>query len=61
MRTRRKGIWLLKQPRLGARMRQGTFYFTGQKARNHILRICEKTVTTCCQMGARLAFSGLIC
>ena len=28
MRTRRKGRWLLKQPRLGARMCQGTFLFT---------------------------------
>ena len=28
MRTRRKGRWLLKQPRLGARMCQGTFFFT---------------------------------
>ena len=27
MRTRRKGRWLLKQPRLGARMCQGTFFF----------------------------------
>ncbi len=27
MRTRRKGRWLLKQPRLGARMCQGTFLF----------------------------------
>ena len=26
MRTRRKGRWLLKQPRLGARMCQGTFF-----------------------------------
>ncbi len=26
-RTRRKGRWLLKQPRLGARMCQGTFFF----------------------------------
>ena len=29
MRTRRKGRWLLKQPRLGARMCQGTFFFYG--------------------------------
>ena len=28
MRTRRSGRWLLKQPRLGARMCQGTFFFT---------------------------------
>ena len=28
MRTRRKGRWLPKQPRLGARMCQGTFFFT---------------------------------
>ncbi|MBD9125017.1 MAG: PDZ domain-containing protein [Lachnospiraceae bacterium] len=28
MRTRRKGRWLLKQPRLGARMCQDTFFFT---------------------------------
>ena len=27
MRTRRRGMWLLKQPRLGARMCQGTFFF----------------------------------
>ena len=27
MRTRRKGIWLPRQPRLGARMCQGTFFF----------------------------------
>ena len=27
MRTRRKGRWLLKQPRLGARMCPGTFFF----------------------------------
>ena len=27
MRTRRSGRWLLKQPRLGARMCQGTFVF----------------------------------
>mgnify|MGYP007049793629 CR=1 FL=1 len=27
MRTRRKGRWLLKQPRLGARMCQGTSFF----------------------------------
>ena len=27
MRTRRKGRWLLKQPRLGARMWQSTFFF----------------------------------
>ena len=27
MRTRRRGRWLLKQPRLGARMCQGTFFF----------------------------------
>ena len=27
MRTRRKGRWLLKQPRLVARMCQGTFFF----------------------------------
>ncbi len=27
MRTRRKGRWLPKQPRLGARMCQGTFFF----------------------------------
>ena len=26
MRTRRRGRWLLKQPRLGARMCQGTFF-----------------------------------
>mgnify|MGYP007102282844 CR=1 FL=1 len=30
MRTRRKGRWLLKQPRLGARMCQGTFFFKNQ-------------------------------
>ena len=36
-------------------------FFAGHKAGNHILRICEKTVTTCCQRGVRLAFSGLIC
>ena len=28
MRTRRKGRWLLKQPRLGAGMCQGTFFFS---------------------------------
>ena len=28
MRTRRKGRWLPRQPRLGARMCQGTFFFT---------------------------------
>ena len=28
MRTRRKGRWLPKQPRLGARMCLGTFFFT---------------------------------
>ena len=27
MRTRRRGRWLPKQPRLGARMCQGTFFF----------------------------------
>ena len=27
MRTRRKGRWLLRQLRLGARMCQGTFFF----------------------------------
>ena len=27
MRTRRRGRWLLKQPRPGARMSQGTFFF----------------------------------
>ena len=27
VRTRRKGRWLPKQPRLGARMCQGTFFF----------------------------------
>ena len=27
MRTRRKGRWLPRQPRLGARMCQGTFFF----------------------------------
>ena len=30
MRTRRRGRWLLKQPRLGARMCQGTFFFDGK-------------------------------
>ena len=31
MRTRRRGRWLLKQPRLGARMCQGTFFFNGKE------------------------------
>ena len=31
MRTRRKGRWLPKQPRLGARMCQGTFFFISQE------------------------------
>ena len=30
MHTRRRGRWLLKQPRLGARMCQGTFFFDGK-------------------------------
>ena len=29
MRTRRKGRWLPRQPRLGARMCQGTFFLKG--------------------------------
>ena len=32
MRTRRKGRWLPKQPRLGARMCPGTFFFFGYNA-----------------------------
>ena len=47
MRTRRKGRWLPKQPRLGARMCLGTFFFISyQKAfdargdcRQQVLRI----------------------
>ena len=31
VRTRRKGRWLPKQPRLGARMCQGTFFFISQE------------------------------
>ena len=31
MRTRRRGRWLLKQPRLGARMCLGTFFFCAGK------------------------------
>ena len=34
MRTRHSGRWLLKQPRLGARMCQGTFFFTGRKRKS---------------------------
>ena len=34
MRTRRKGRWLPRQPRLGARMCQGTFFFNADGA-NH--------------------------
>ncbi len=40
MRTRRKGRWLLKQPRLGARMCQGTFFFV------QLLCKCGKGITT---------------
>ena len=38
MRTRRKGRWLLKQPRLGARMCQGTFFFLIHNNRMHAER-----------------------
>ncbi len=40
MRTRRKGRWLLKQPRLGARMCQGTFFFV------QLLCKCGKGITS---------------
>ena len=40
MRTRRKGRWLLKQPRLGARMWQGTFFFV------QLLCKCGKGITS---------------
>ncbi|RHV63367.1 hypothetical protein DXB18_14010 [Clostridium sp. OM02-18AC] len=39
MRTRRKGGWLLRQPRLGARMRQGTFFLVSQEISPTIARI----------------------
>ncbi len=37
MRTRRKGRWLLKQPRLGARMCQGTFFFNFNLKQSELL------------------------
>ena len=40
MRTRRKGRWLLKQPRLGARMCQGTFFFVSWKT-DALLMCCS--------------------
>ena len=40
MRTRRKGRWLPRQPRLGARMCQGTFFFIIQKRRNRLKSAC---------------------
>ena len=40
MRTRRKGRWLLKQPRLGARMCQGTFFSV------ELLCKCGKGITS---------------
>ena len=45
MRTRRKGRWLLKQPRLGARMCQGTFFFQGEKKMNKVRQLLEESLT----------------
>ena len=38
MRTRRRGRWLPKQPRLGARMCQGTFFLSYRKLRFHTIK-----------------------
>ena len=45
MRTRRKGRWLPKQPRLGARMCQGTFFFKGEKKMNKVRQLLEESLT----------------
>ena len=37
MRTRRRGRWLPKQPRLGAGMCQGTFFLSYRKLRFHTI------------------------
>ena len=44
MRTRRKGRWLLKQPRLGARMCQGTFFFTVNRNIKKFLIFLKKSL-----------------
>ena len=48
MRTRRKGRWLLKQPHLGARMCQCTFFFRSGKvtavAHNGEAKQCQNTI-----------------
>ena len=38
MRTRRRGRWLPKQPRLGARMCQGTFFLSYRKLRFYTIK-----------------------
>ena len=38
MRTRRKGRWLPKQPRLGAGMCQGTFFLSYRKLRFYTIK-----------------------
>ena len=38
MHTRRRGRWLLKQPRLGARMCQGTFFLSYRKLRFYTIK-----------------------
>ena len=45
MRTRRKGRWLLKQPRLDARMCQGTFFFQGEKKMNKVRQLLKESLT----------------
>ena len=45
MRTRRRGRWLLKQPRLGARMCQGTFFFQGEKKMNKVRQLLKESLT----------------
>ena len=44
MRTRRKGRWVPKQPRLGARMCHGTFFFKMAKTLSARRGICKKSV-----------------
>ena len=47
MRTRRKGRWLPKQPRLGARMCQGTFFFMVSAPVISLLMACRSPVFPC--------------
>ena len=45
MRTRRRGRWLPKQPRLGARMCQGTFFLSYRKLRFHTIKTLREDRT----------------